>query len=141
MVLVNAALLAAIAAVIVLVQVVDRHSPAVDRTVRRYAAAMAAQDLEGARAEVAPHARDAWTWFIAEQLGNIYDVTAVSVRSPSVLDRLLRGAPGLPFEATVRMDVNRGYPELFYQPTERVGLHCADGRWYLAAPLLAPDQR
>ena len=35
------------------------------------------------------------------------------------------------------MDVNRDFPDDFYQPTARVNVEEVDGRWYLAAPLLA----
>jgi hypothetical protein len=36
------------------------------------------------------------------------------------------------------LDVDRGYPDEFYQPTTRVPVEQVDGRWYLVEPLLAP---
>ena len=134
----NAALLAALAAATLLVQVGERPADAVESTVRRYAAAVEAQALEAAVAELAPSQRDRWRAWVEGQLGNFYDVRAVAVRSPSWLDRLA-GAPAGPTEVTVVLDINRGYPELFYQPTTRVGVVGGEGGWFLEAPLLAPE--
>ena len=44
------------------------------------------------------------------------------------------------FKGTPRrsaLDVNRDFPEDFYQPTARVPVEEFEGRWYLARPLLA----
>ena len=59
------------------------------------------------------------------------------MRSPSVLQRVLAGPKGGPFEVTAVMDVNRDFPGDFYQPTTHVNVEELDGRWYLSAPLLA----
>jgi hypothetical protein len=131
----NGMLLAVMAAAIVGVQVLDRSGAAVEGSVRRYAAAISQADLDTAMAEIAPERRAAWTDWVRSQLGNVYDVTGIAVRSPSVVQRVFDGAPGRPFEVTAIMDVNRGYPE-FYQPTTTESVTEVDGRWYLAAPLL-----
>jgi hypothetical protein len=138
-VLLNGLLLALIAGAIGFVPLADRGSSAVEGAVRRYAAAVTAQDLGRAAAELAPASRAEWAPWIEGQLGNIYEVKGIGVRSPSLLDRLWRRAPTGPFEVTVVMDVNRGYPEYFYQPTTRVAVTQVEGRWYLVEPLLAPE--
>lgn len=136
----NGVVLTLMAAAVLSAQLQDRSSAPILASVERYAHAMAALDLPAAREEIAPAARVEWDWFLAEQLGNIYEVQSISIRSPSLLDQWLHGDPPMPFEATVRLDVNRGYPDFFYQPTTRVPLRQVDGRWYLAEPLLAPAQ-
>ncbi len=140
LVLVNGLLLLAAATAILGVQRLNRASPAVEQAARQYAAAVNAQDLGAALDQVAPDERAAWQGWVAYQMGNRYDVRAVSVRSPSVLDRLSRHASGEPFEATIVLDVNRGVPGRFYQPTTRVPILQRDGRWYLGLPLLAAEQ-
>lgn len=136
---VNATLLTVLVGAVGAAQVLDRSPVQIDSTVERYARAVEAQDLEAAIIELSPAARDLWTPWVAEQLGNIYQVRAVSIRAPSPLDRLIRGTLGQPTEATVVMDVNRGYPEFFFQPSTRVSLEQHDGRWYLAEPLLSRE--
>jgi hypothetical protein len=131
----NGLLLAALALAIVGVQVLDRPAAQVDGSVRRYAAAVASGDLDAAVAEIAPQERGRWQEWIAGQLGNIYDVRGVAVRAPSLLERAGSRAPS---EVTVMLDVDRGYPDEFYQPTTRVPVEQVDGRWYLVEPLLAP---
>jgi hypothetical protein len=135
----NGLLLASVATAIVGVQVADRSAAQVDASVRRYAAAISISNLEAAVAEIAPPERARWRDWIAGQLGNVYDVRGVGVRAPSLLDRAVRRAGGSPSEVTVALDVNRGYPDEFYQPTTRVPVEQVDGRWYLADPLLAPE--
>ena len=135
----NALLLLAIAAAIGAVQLTDRSAPAVVQTVNRYAAALQAQDLQATEAEIAPSRRAEWEPFIRSQLGNIYEIKGTAVRAPSLLDRLTKGAQSSPSEITVIMDVNRGWGDLFYQPTTRVKITLEDGRLYLAEPLLAPE--
>jgi hypothetical protein len=126
----DAALLALVALAIVGVEVLDRPQAAVEASVRRYADAVAASDLGGAMAEIAPDQRDRWSAWVQSQLGNEYGVTGIAVRAPWLLGR--------PTDVTVDLDVNRDYPDDFYQATPRVAVEEADGRWYLAAPLLAP---
>lgn len=123
-------LLALVALAIVGVQVWDRPEAAVEGSVRRYAAAMQAADVDAALAEIAPDRRARWKDWVQGQSGNVYDVTGIAVRAPWLLGR--------PTDVTVDIDVNRGYSDEFYQATPRVGVEEADGRWYLAAPLLAP---
>lgn len=137
--LVNATLLTVLVGAIGAAQALDRSPGQIDATVERYARAVEAQDLEAAVTELSPAGRERWAPWVAEQLGNIYEVRAVSIRAPSLVARFARGMPGLPTEATVIMDVNRGYPDFFFQPSTRVSLEQRDGRWYLAEPLLARE--
>ena len=126
----NAALLLLIGGAIVGVPVLDRGEAAVEASVRRYAAAVTQSDIDGAMAEIAPDQREAWRGFVTAQLGNVYEVRGIAVRASSLL--------GPPREVTTVMDVDRNYPDEFYQPTTRVGVTEVDGRWYLSVPLLAP---
>lgn len=126
----NYTLVALIAMAIVGVQAWDRPDAAVEATVRRYAAAITSGDADAAIAEIAPDQRDRWNDWVQSQAGNIYDVTGIAVRSPWLVAR--------PTDVTVDLDVNRPYPDEFYQATPRVAVQEVDGRWYLAAPLLAP---
>ena len=75
------------------------------------------------------------------QLGNVYDLRGVAVRSPSVIERIQDSAPAGPTEVTAIMDVNRDFPDDFYQPTTREPVEEFDGRWYLGEDpaLRAPD--
>ena len=133
--LLNGVLLAVLGLAIVGVQVMDRPAAQVDGSVRRYAAAVGSGDLDAAVGEITPQARGQWRAWIAGQLGNIYEVRGVAVRAPSLLARAATSAPS---EVTVTLDVDRGYPDEFYQPTTRVPVEQVDGRWYLVEPLLAP---
>jgi hypothetical protein len=133
----NWVLLAGMGAAIVGLQLFDRSGAAVEGSVRRYAMAVSTSDFDAAIAEIAPERRAAWTDWVHAQLGNVYDVTGIAVREHSMLERLLEGANGGAFEVTAIMDVNRDFPDDFYQPTTRVNVEEVDGRWYLAAPLLA----
>src|SRR5438445_182089 len=103
----------------------------------RYAAAVTNSHLDAAMAEIAPDQRERWTDWVRGQLGNVYDVRGIAVRSPSILERVAQRMPGGPREVTTVMDVDRAYPDEFYQPSTRVPVEQFDGRWYLAAPLLA----
>jgi len=114
---------------ILVVQIWDRPVAAVETGVRRYATAVTNADVDAAMAEIAPEQRAAWRDFVRNQLGNVYDVTGVAVRANSLLGR--------PTEVTADMDVNRAYPDQFYQAAPRVSVEEVDGRWYLTAPLLA----
>jgi hypothetical protein len=134
---VNGVLLALVALSVVSVQVLDRAEASVEGSVRRYAAAVTNGDLDGALAEIAPDQRANWTDWVRSQLGNVYDVRGIAVRSPSVWQRVSLRVPARPFEVTAILDVNREFPEDFYQPTARVPVQEFDGRWYLAKPLLA----
>ena len=135
----NGLLLASLAAVILGVQLTDRGAAQVDTSVRRYAAAVSTGNLDAAVQEIAPPERSRWREWIAGQLGNVYDVRGIAVRSPSILERLTQRLPGGPREVTTVLDVDRDYPDEFYQPTTRVPVEPFDGRWYLAAPLLSSD--
>ena len=89
----------------------------------------------GAGRDCAGSARCVSRW-LSTQVGNIYEVRGIAVRSPSVFERVVRRARG-PSEVTVVLDVNRGYAGEFYQPTSDVPVVQVDGRWYLEQPLLA----
>jgi hypothetical protein len=128
-VVLNAALLAAMALAIVVVEALDRRDASVEAAVRQYAAAVTNSDLDGAMAEIAPEHRSAWRDFVAGQLGTRYVVTGVAVRAPSLL--------AAPFEVTTVMDIDPGDPESFYQPTTTVMVDQVDGAYYLGAPLLS----
>jgi Flp pilus assembly protein CpaB len=130
-------LLALVALSVVGIQVLDRAEASLEGSVRRYAVAVTNSDLEGALAEIAPDQRANWTDWVRSQLGNAYDVRGIAVRSPSFLQRVTQRVPAGPFEVTAVLDVNRAYPEDFYQPTARVPVEEFDGRWYIAKPLLA----
>jgi hypothetical protein len=137
----NGVLLAVMGVAIVGIQLLDRSGAAVEGSVRRYAAAISNADFDAAMVEIAPERRATWTDWVRAQLGNVYDIRGVAVRSPSVLQRILASTPAGPFEVTAIMDVNRDYPDDFYQPTARVPVEEVDGRWHLATPLLAPLAR
>jgi hypothetical protein len=133
----NGLLLAVMGVAIVGIQLLDRSGAAVEGSVRRYAAAISNADFDAALVEIATERRATWTDWVRAQLGNVYDIRGVAVRSPSVLQRIFASAPAGPFEVTAIMDVNRDYPDDFYQPTARVPVEEVDGHWYLATPLLA----
>jgi hypothetical protein len=133
----NGVLLALVATAILGTQLLDRSGAAVEASVRRYATAVSTSDLDAAMSEIAPAQRAQWTDWVHSQLGNVYEVRGVAVRSPSVVQRVLNGRPGGPVEVTTIMDVNRAFPDEFYQPTVHVPVEQVDGRWYLAQPLLA----
>ena len=120
------------------VQALGRDEAATEASVRRYATAISSGDADAALAEIAPDQRARWRDWVRGQLGNVYDVRGVAVRSPAVLARVLEQQSGRPVEVTVVMDVNRDFPDEFYQPTPRVPIEYAAGRPFLAAPLLAP---
>src|SRR6267378_3453824 len=109
--IVNGVLLALVALSVVSVQVLDRAEASVEASVRRYAVAISSGDLDGALAEFAPDQRANWTDWVRSQLGNVYDVRGIAVRSPSVLQRINLRVPGGPIEVTAVLDVNRDFPE------------------------------
>ncbi|HEY3060223.1 MAG TPA: hypothetical protein VGL99_14785 [Chloroflexota bacterium] len=131
LVLMNGVLLALVGLAILGVIMFDRAEASVEGVVRRYALAVSSGDLDGALDEIAPPEREQWREWLSTQLGNIYDVRGIAVHSPS----LLSGRRG-PYEVTVVLDVNRGYPDDYYQPTSRVGVETVEGRWFLSQPLL-----
>jgi hypothetical protein len=132
------ALLALIALSIVGIEAADRAEASVEGSVRRYALAVSNADLDAALAEIAPDQRAAWMDWMRGQLGNVYEVRGIAVRSPSLGRRIFQRVSGGPYEVTAVLDVNRDYPDEFYQPTTRVPVEEFQGRWYLGAPLLSP---
>jgi hypothetical protein len=56
-------------------------------------------------------------------------VTGVAVRTGSILGR--------PTDVTTDLDIDRAYPDQYYQASTRVPVEEVDGRWYLSAPPLA----
>jgi hypothetical protein len=138
LVLINGLLLGGLALAVVRTHLALVDEASVEASVRRYAAAVTNADLDGAMAEIAPDRRTRWQEWIRGQLGNVYEVRGVAVRSPSVLVRATQSVQAGPYEVTAVLDVNRGYADEFYQPTATVPVEQFDGRPYLGAPLLAP---
>ena len=136
LVVLNGLLLALVGLAILGVLAVDRSEASVEGVVRRYALAVSSSDLDGALEEIAPDQRAGYRDWLSTQIGNIYEVRGIAVRSPSVIERVIRRASG-PSDVTVVLDVNRGYANEFYQPTSDVPVVQVDGRWYLERPLLA----
>src|SRR5260370_20957246 len=99
----NFVVLAMVTAAVVGVQAVDRPAVSLEGSVRRYAAAVSNQDLEGAMAEIAPDQRARWTSWVQEQLGNVYEVRGIAVRSSGLL------AP--PLDVTSVLDVNHPFQD------------------------------
>jgi hypothetical protein len=128
-----------VAGAVLLEQLQDRAAPAVQATVQRYARAMAAQDTDGALAEIAPARRAEWTDWVHQQAGNVYDIKGIGIREPSLLARLTQHAPSVPFEVSVMLDVNHDYPDDYYQATTQAAVVEDGGRWFLAEPLLARE--
>ena len=124
-------MLVVLAIAIVGIEVAQRPSAAVEASVRRYAEAVSNADLDAAMAEIAPVERPRWRDWVNSQLGNVYDVTGMAVRTGWLL--------GQPAEVTTDLDVNRAYPDQYYQASPRVAVEQDGGRYYMAAPLLAPE--
>src|SRR5215212_10709049 len=95
---VNGLLLAALALAVVRTQLAFRDEAAVEAGVRRYAAAITNADLGAAMEEIAPDQRARWQDWVRGQLGNIYEVRGIAVRSPSLVERVTRGMPPRPSE-------------------------------------------
>jgi hypothetical protein len=128
-VIVNGVLLLLVALAVLGVEASHRPAAAVEAGVRRYALAVSNGDMDAAMAEIAPEQRATWSDFVSNQLGNIYDVTGVAVRTGSILGR--------PTDVTTDLDIDRAYPDQYYQASPRVPVEDVDGRWYLSAPPLA----
>ena len=135
--LLNWVLAVAIAFAVGGVQAFGRDDAAVEASVRRYATAISNSQFEAALAEIAPDQQDRWRDFVRSQLGNVYDVRGIAVRAPSILERVIEHRAAGPFEVTVVLDVNRDYPDEFYQPTPRVPVERVEGKPYMTRPLLA----
>jgi hypothetical protein len=137
LVAVNAVLLLLTAGAVVLFGLVARADTAIAGSVRRYAVALSSSNLDAALAEIAPAQREAWRGWISGQLGNVYEVRGVAVRSRSLLQRAWERGDGTPYEVSIVLDVNRDYPTFYFQPTPRVPVEQVDGTWYLSQPPLA----
>ncbi len=113
-----------------------RASP--EAPLRTYVSAVTNEDLDAALREITPAARAAAAPFVAEQLGNWYEVRGIGVRHPSLLDRLRgRGADN---EAllTVQLDITLLSGETWRTTTLVRVVREPDG-WYLARPPLQPE--
>jgi len=137
LVAVNAVLLLLTALAVVVFGLVARADTAIAGSVRRYAAGLSSSNLDAALAEIAPSHREMWRDWISGQLGNVYDVRGVAVRSPSLLQRARGVEAGGAYEVSIVLDVNREYPTFYFQPTPRVPVEQVDARWYLSQPPLA----
>ena len=135
--LVNAVLLLGVAVSAVGLEVLGRPEASVESRVRRYSDAVGNSDLDAALAEIAPDQRGGWRDWIGSQLGNIYEIRGIAVRAPSFLERLRTRVTGGPTEVTVVIDVDRAFPDQFYQATTRIPVEQSGGTWYLAQPLLS----
>ncbi len=138
---VNGLLLLSLVASAIALEVVDHSSVLVETMVSRYAQAISSNDPDAALAEIAPHTRSLHRGFVLNQLGNVYVVRGVAVRTPSLLEQLAGSTARGPVEVTVVLDVDPGDPLAYYQPTSRVPVEDVFGRWYLSAPLLEPQTR
>ena len=136
---VNGLLFLALVAVAGVLEVVDHSAVLVESTVSRYAQAVTSNEPDTALAEISPNTRSLHRDFVVNQLGNVYVVRVVAVRTPSLLDRLTHPAARGPFEVTVVLDVDPGDPLAYYQPRSTVPVEEVGGRWYLSTPLLAPQ--
>ncbi|MBI4494812.1 MAG: hypothetical protein HY690_18710 [Chloroflexi bacterium] len=132
------AILATTASVVALGNAIDRQPRQVGALVRDELAAVERQDLAAALATLEPAQRERWRDFVANQLGNRYTVQAISVRSPSLLDRWLHGQPPQATSATLFLVVNPGTPET-WSATTLVRLAWRDGQPFLTDPPLAPS--
>jgi hypothetical protein len=129
LVVLNGVLLVVVALAIVGVEAADRSASSVEASVRRYAMAVGNSDLDGAMAEIAPDQRATWNDWVQGQLGNVYVVRGIAVRAPWFLAQ--------PSEVTAVLDVDPDWPDEFYQASPTVPVENYQGRFYLAAPLLA----
>jgi hypothetical protein len=126
----NGLLIVSVGVAVAGMSLLSRSSLSVEGAVRRYSLAVTSTDLEAALAEIAPGERETWRDWVASQLGNVYEVRGIAVRSPAFLVR------GGPYEVTVVLDINRGYADEYYQPTTTEPVEQVDGVWYLSRPLL-----
>ena len=110
----NLGLVAFVAVAVVSVQAIARPEASLEASVRRYAQAISNADLDAAMAEIAPDQRSRWTDWVRGQLGNVYEVRGIAVRASSIVRP--------PTDVTVVLDVNKAFPDEFYQPTANVGL-------------------
>jgi hypothetical protein len=106
LVVVNGLLLALAGIAILGVIAFDRSDASAEGVVRRYALAVSNNDLDGALDEIARSARCV-SRVAPTQVGNIYEVRGIAVRSPSVFEQVVQGEG--PSEVMVVLDVNRGY--------------------------------
>ncbi len=136
---VNGLLLLSLVASAIALEVVDHSSVLVESTVSRYAQAISSNDPDTALAEIAPDRRSLHRGFVLNQLGNVYVVRVVAVRTPSLLERVAHPAARGPVDVTVVLDVDPGDPLAYYQPRTTVPVEEVGGRWYLSAPLLEPQ--
>lgn len=106
---------------------------------RTYFAAVTTEDLDAALAELLPEARPAAAPFVAEQLGNQYQILGLGVRQPSLLDRLLGRAGDLDrARLTVQLDITLVTGETWRTTTTLWARRTPDG-WYLERAPLQPS--
>jgi hypothetical protein len=105
---------------------------------RTYLAAVTAEDLDAALAELLPEARPAAADFVAEQLGNEYAILGLGTRQPSLLDRLRSRTAGAERALlTVQLDITLVTGETWRTTTTVAARSTADG-WYLERAPLQP---
>jgi hypothetical protein len=132
------ALLAVAGAIVFLaaVQDVQGRGSAPEVVVRSYFMALEDGDLDAALQMIEPTARATSADFVANLLGNDYQVLGVAVRQASILDRL-RGEPTGPRDATIFLAITQAVDGFRWEAAPRVPLVWRDERWYLARPPLA----
>jgi hypothetical protein len=131
------ALLAATAGAVIAGTVLDRQQREVAAVVRHHFTALEQGNLPAALEDLSEAQRDHWRDFLQTLLLNDFAVQDVSVRSPSLLDRWLRGEGLQARSATVFVHINPGTPEA-WRATELVPLERRGDRWYLLEPPLKP---
>jgi hypothetical protein len=126
---------------VIIVGVVNdvRSRPAsVESVVRRYFAALEAEDVDGALETLAPPVSERDVAFVRNGVGNRYRIAGIAVREPSAVARL-GGEPAGPTEVTVFLNITQAADQTPWQAGPRVAVREIGGRWYLAHPPLAPE--
>lgn len=129
-------LLALVGLAVVAGSALDRQPREVAAALRAYFAALERQDMERAMGYMAPTVRAETRDFVANQRGNDFEVDAVSVQAPSLLERL-SGRPSTATSATVFVRINPGTPA-GWSTISLVPLRRQDGAWYFERPPLEP---
>lgn len=106
---------------------------------RTYCAAVTAEDLGAALAELLPEARPTAAPFVAEQLGNQYQILGLGVQQPSLLARLRgRAADRDRARLTVQLEITLVTGETWRTTTTLWARRTPDG-WYLERAPLQPS--
>lgn len=118
-------------------QLADARRGSPEPAVRAYLADLEGQRVEQALAALTPEAAGRWREFVQFQQYNRYQVVSVAVRSPSLLDSLLRGVPWRADQVTLVVDVVEP-SGIRWRASTVVPVRYEQGRWWLERPPLAP---